>query len=177
MNRHYDRYLTLKYPPLYRDRYSPMTHTAMCWGFECGNGWFNLINNLSYALCADWFRAKQKYDQIKDYEGVLLYKALYNEDSAQSDRNVVITKEMIEKRKAEMDAQELLVPTAVQVKEKFGGLRFYVKGASDKQYELIDFAEQMSYSICDVCGTRGKPNNRGWISTRCKKHRKAYEND
>lgn len=177
MNRHYDRYLTLKYAPLYRDRYANMQQTAMCWGFECGDGWFNIVNTLSRELCWPWLKAKQKYDLIKDHEGQLFYKAAWGKDAAESDHNYRITAEMIEQRRQSVEAAVLQIPIAVQVKEKFGGLRFYVNGANDKQYELIDFAESLSLTTCEVCGKKGKRNRSGWITTRCKEHRSKNDWD
>jgi hypothetical protein len=60
----------------------------------------------------------------------------------------------------------------VQVKEKYGGLRFYVNGGNVDTDKLISEAEALSYEICEVCGKKGKPNEDGWISTLCKKCRK-----
>lgn len=60
---------------------------------------------------------------------------------------------------------------AVQIKEKFGGLRFYVETATEKQYAVISFVENMSQHICDVCGSPGKIQGKGWISTRCEEHK------
>jgi len=45
-----DVYLTRKYPNLYRQRNGTIMETAMCWGFECGDGWFNLIQVASAAI-------------------------------------------------------------------------------------------------------------------------------
>ncbi len=58
---------------------------------------------------------------------------------------------------------------ASQVKEKFGGLRFYVNGASDEQYSLIHFTESLSFSVCEDCGAMGNVSlrRRGWIRTLC----------
>lgn len=64
---------------------------------------------------------------------------------------------------------------ASQVKEKFGGLRFYVYGASDKQYAAIDFAEYLSKSICEWCGGPGKQEVQGWIVTLCESCKKSYD--
>lgn len=61
---------------------------------------------------------------------------------------------------------------AVQVKEKFGGLRIYVDGSDDYVLGAIALAETMSYSICEVCGKPGAPNSTGWIRTLCDEHRK-----
>lgn len=39
-----------QFPLLYGDRTKPMTQTAMCWGIETGDGWYNLIYDLSKGL-------------------------------------------------------------------------------------------------------------------------------
>lgn len=54
-----------------------------------------------------------------------------------------------------------------QVKEKFGGLRFYVGEAADEMYEFIDRAEELSFTICERCGESGKPREGGWTLTLC----------
>ena len=46
-----------------------------------------------------------------------------------------------------------------QVKEKFGGLRFYTNGVPDEIHGMIRMAEAMSYKICDVCGNKGSINS------------------
>jgi len=60
---------------------------------------------------------------------------------------------------------------AHQIKEKFGQLRFYYEGGDDYCQGLIDFAEDMSYWICEECGTSGKEVGRtsGWIQSLCTK--------
>lgn len=40
----------------------------------------------------------------------------------------------------------------VQVKEKFGGLRFYVEGSSDEIEAVIESACELSRRTCEVCG-------------------------
>lgn len=61
---------------------------------------------------------------------------------------------------------------AFQVKEKFGGLRFYVNGATDRGYQLINAAEYASLCICEWCGRAGSIKGAsGWMRTLCKKHR------
>lgn len=57
-----------------------------------------------------------------------------------------------------------------QIKEKFGGLRFYVAGASDSLYEAIDAAEKLSYKTCEECGKEGHLRSGGWIRTLCDEH-------
>lgn len=61
----------------------------------------------------------------------------------------------------------------VQIKEKFGSLRFYWRGdLPPLGAEIIDAAEHLSGHICEVCGSRGTlQSQRGWWSTRCPDHK------
>ncbi len=54
-----------------------------------------------------------------------------------------------------------------QVKEKYGGLRFYVGGAPAWVHTLISAAETASLTICEECGKQGQPRDIGWIKTLC----------
>ena len=59
-----------------------------------------------------------------------------------------------------------------QIKEKFGGLRFYCHGADDYSYGMIDFAEKISTRICEECGNPGRlmTTHTGWLYTACDEH-------
>ena len=61
---------------------------------------------------------------------------------------------------------------AQQIKEKLGGLRFYVGTAHVSQHALIRFAEDLSYRICETCGATGQllATERHWLLTRCPEH-------
>lgn len=58
-----------------------------------------------------------------------------------------------------------------QVKEKFGGLRYYIGGVSpdvyDEVHHLIGLAEEQSFRICERCGQPGRERSGGWILTLC----------
>jgi hypothetical protein len=60
-----------------------------------------------------------------------------------------------------------------QVKEKFGGLRFYVEGITTKnEAQYIADMEYKSFSICQQCGCEDDTVarvNSGWIRTLCEK--------
>ena len=58
---------------------------------------------------------------------------------------------------------------AQQVKEKFGGLRFYVHSSNMNGYDLITRAEALSFKVCEWCGKEGsnKESSTGWIRTLC----------
>jgi hypothetical protein len=57
-----------------------------------------------------------------------------------------------------------------QVKEKYGGLRFYVGSAPIWYHEMIHRAENRSERTCEVCGKPGKIYTKGWYICRCPKH-------
>lgn len=60
----------------------------------------------------------------------------------------------------------------LQIKEKFGGLRFYANGGDEITDAYVYLAERMSYKICEQCGKPGKPSKSGWIKTACEEHTK-----
>jgi hypothetical protein len=45
MRKELDEALCKKYPEIFRDRHGDMRTTAMCWGFECDDGWYNIIDS------------------------------------------------------------------------------------------------------------------------------------
>jgi len=65
----------------------------------------------------------------------------------------------------EEDAPQQTV--VVQIKEKFGGLRFYCDHESPTVRGAIHMAESMSFRICESCGNPGKPDGEGWTTTKC----------
>lgn len=62
---------------------------------------------------------------------------------------------------------------ASQVKEKYGTLRFYLSGGTDKMYKIVEAAERKSAKTCETCGRPGKVRGGGWLYTACRKHVKA----
>ena len=66
-----------------------------------------------------------------------------------------------------------------QVKEKFGGLRFYYGWSHEQPYDEtareefqqhVTVAENLSYKTCEVCGAPGVTRPHGWITTLCDPH-------
>jgi hypothetical protein len=164
MREELDAKLCEKYPLLFKNRNAPMTQTCMCWGFCCGDGWYDLIDTLCGLLTNRYNQAKDRYDYLVEAGvGGVLYGTK------------LVTQEMIDEAKTKMDEQAALVPTVSQVKEKFGGLRFYIDGGTDEHYNYITFAESMSYRICEVCGSKGTYYPFGWHHVACDEH--ASEED
>lgn len=118
MKRELDKALCEKFPKIFADRYGDMRETCMCWGFNCGDGWYGLI----HALC-------ETLQNHADNGGTQV--------------------------------------VAVQVKEKYGSLRFYTIGLDDFTDGAIQMAENMSYNICENCGAPGILETSGWYKVRC----------
>ena len=118
--------LVKEYPKIFKDYKGDPKQTCMAFGFECGDGWYWLIDSLCKNL--QWNTDHNGYPQV----------------------------------------------VATQVKEKFGGLRFYTNGTNDKQRAVISFVESLSYKICENCGTNQdvSTDNKGWIRTLCVNCRK-----
>jgi len=122
MKKELEQKLYTDFPDLYEQRAWSIQESCMPWGFECGDGWYDLIYQLSKDLMATC-------DKVR----------------------------------------------AVQVKEKFGGLRFYYcfsepvdDEIGNKVNALIDKAEDDSYEICEWCGSRENvTQTEGWIVTLC----------
>lgn len=164
MNEELDKQLCDKYPLLFKDRNADMKTTAMCWGFCHGDGWFNIIDTLCWHLYCKYDSAKSRHEFLVSRLG----KPSWGDEITKNTK--LVTQEDVDKAKAKMDEEAELVPIVVQVKEKFGTLRFYVNGASEAQYNYISFAEAMSGCTCETCGSPGKSLGRGWIYTACKEH-------
>lgn len=156
MKQELDDLLCEKYPRIFAQRHGSPHETCMYWGFSCGDGWFDLIDT----LCANI----QSYVDGKARRREFLLK---NPEQAM--------------REAEILQVDIVVPEvphveAAQVKEKFGGLRFYVDGGDDYIKGLISMAESMSFHICEDCGNKGSAASGGWIKTLCGScHDKRYE--
>ena len=66
-----DKLLCEKYPKMMVNRNKNMQETCMCWGFECGDGWFNILDQLMSNIQhhIDW--NNQNFDKgYKQYKQV-----------------------------------------------------------------------------------------------------------
>lgn len=65
---------------------------------------------------------------------------------------------------------------AVQVKQKFGGLRFYMNQETPYINGAISLAERQSSRICETCGNPGSQrNNKGWVVVMCNSCQSNFE--
>jgi len=94
MKQEYDTYLCTTFPKMFVNRYKPMTETTMCWGFDCGDGWYNIIrvlcSNIQHHI--DWRNRKNgldpnqpivsqvTVDQVKEKFGTLRFYCTGGDD-------------------------------------------------------------------------------------------------
>ena len=92
-------------------------HSLLCFGFEVGDGWYKLLEELVLKI-------------------------------------------------SEVDKERAI--RVVQIKEKFGTLRFYVSWSTEEIDKLIEEAEKKSSNTCDICGGVSKVKNKnGWLHNIC----------
>jgi hypothetical protein len=122
-----EKKLIEKYPKMFVISESDITKPYPMFGIECGDGWYNLLDELCNSI---QFHIDHN---------------MYN----------------VEKESAQVVVE--------QIKEKFGGLRFYFRGGDDFIDGLVSFAESMSYKTCEFCGTNQyvTKNTSGWIQSLC----------
>jgi len=180
-----DKYLCKKYPEIFRDRHAPMTQTCMCWGFP-GDGWFFLLDSLCASIQSHidnppYVRAKT----FRNWIGGLWNKVVWNH-IIYPITHKCFSCDVCVKYFGWMMYNTRYVPAPIpqvvasQVKEKFGGLRFYHNGGDDNIQGMVHLAEVLSCRICEECGKMNEEvvcTGRGWISTRCMKCRKPDEMD
>lgn len=153
-----DAKLCAKYPEIFRNRHKPMSQTAMCWGFSCGDGWYWLIDTLCRLMMYEVTTLRRQIADAKDLT-----------DESPEWMQSCYSPEKLASLEARLAAALETIPVADQVKEKYGGLRFYADRGTDADRYFIRFAEEMSYRICESCGTtRDVHQTTGWIRTICR---------
>jgi hypothetical protein len=162
MNQELDDYLVKRYPQFLKGRNESPPHSPMRYGFQCRDGWFNLLNMLCESIENHIINVKRnnEFNQTQ----IDLAKAGKPEKMHDWMRTLYEKGELVTKKVPEISVEE--------VKEKFGELRFSVKGADDEIRGMIQMAKSMSATICEECGKPGKlgSTDSGWMRVLCKEH-------
>lgn len=165
MKKELDYFLVKRFPNIFKNRYASASESCMSWGFECDDGWFQIL----YQACSLIENHIQNIEENNKFR-------LKMKNEIESGKEVYdVWKEKYEKDGLEPDPVPEFI--ASQVKEKFGTLRFYYEGGDDYISAIINFAESESCHTCEVCGRRGKTRHGGWIRTLCDEHAKAENRD
>jgi len=142
MNEEKEKTLVSRYPDIFRDYNGDCKQTCMAFGFECGDGWFDLIDalckaihnqteyinrlwpNLKFAVVAA--QVKEKYGTLRFYNDFLYTSDLEYHDMEKVNKHI------------------------------------------DQINGMISFAEFMSGRICEVCGQKGSLDSSSFPRCRCK---------
>lgn len=144
-----DKQLCEKYPKIFRDRNADMSETCMCWGFSCGDSWYQILDS----LCGN---IQSHIDHVEKRRAYEVEKGVNGESGMPRTPHV-----------------EQVV--AVQVKEKFGGLRFYYNGGDEQIFGMVRMAESWASVTCEECGAPGSIRHGGWIRTLFDTHEAEYQ--
>lgn len=160
-----DKQICEKYPSIFVNRNESYKNSCMAWGFSCGDGWYDIIDNLCEA-CTNLYST-----------GVSLNPS----DAFNNGGNAFL----------EISPPKFI---ASQVKEKFGTLRFYYRLEFDKKASelqesgrypeitqifnsynsyidgIIHLSEIISSKTCEVSGKAGElhvsgGHRGGWYRT------------
>jgi hypothetical protein len=167
MNKTLDDQICNKYPKMFRDRNKPMNETAMCWGFQCGEGWFDIIDSLCEAL-THTYTTSIKVDE-EDGKRLGIEPSVYDGKTNYY---------------CEIIQPQVVVDT---VKEKFGTLRFYYHTEIEEKMSylkdtgkypemdkileryynyfdgIVHMAETLSERTCEVTGLKGEMHVTGGV--------------
>jgi len=177
MKKEHDEYLCKVYPKMMVNRNLHMTETCMCWGFECGDGWFQILNQLMGNIQhhIDWKEKQRKW--AMEYNEMVAQAKAGNFDLFEEAHKSLTNKEYKNERLAEIIAGDFReVPDSIpqvtldQVKEKFGTLRFYYQGGDEYISGLVSMAESISGITCETCGKPGTQTGGSWVKTACVEH-------
>lgn len=180
MNTKLDTELCNKYPILFGDRHASMRTTALCWGFECGDGWYTLLDEAASRLEP---LCRVEYEKAARQEKSW-YKYIRNAIAPTARVSFIFSTLYTIVNFIQPNIYNNAIYyyggppcRASQVKEKFGTLRFYMTGQTPEMDTIINEAERKSAVTCEACGKKGKIRGHGWLSTRCAACWKKEQNE
>jgi hypothetical protein len=148
MTQEYQKKLKEKYPKIFTS--DNVTSFSM-YGIECGNGWYELLNQLCESI---QFHVDHNVKK-KFWANFKFIKKIFNIQDVSNQVEIL------------------------QIKEKWGTLKFYYTGGDRYIKGLVAFAETMSATICEYCGTNRNVKERGInrIITLCNECNDKWENN
>jgi hypothetical protein len=148
-------------------------------GFAIGEGWYHIIEQLIAEIdhYTKWRRNMRAHDlrldraRDKGRDAVLKFitkgkavPSLWDEERAD---DVMATPHSI------TDRVDWIVID--QIKEKFGGLRFYYHGGDDEISGMVRMSELWAGHSCEKCGNLGQRRTGGWMRTLCDVHEAEHQ--
>lgn len=130
-----------KFAERMEQRFPEMFKDQRYGGFACGEGWWPMLE----VLC----------------------ETIHSHITNNNDRRA----RLLVKNEFDVTIPDEMAPVEIrQIKEKFGGLRFYYDGGDEFVHGAAWLAESMSYKLCETCGAPGTRRSGGWIRVLCDTH-------
>jgi hypothetical protein len=118
-----------------------------------------------------WDILRQKFPRL--YRDDIIFECAHGWYDIVHDLSIKIEKileDYAERHKVpEGEEVENIEMFAVQVKEKYGTLRFYMSTETDEITDLITDAEALSSQTCENCGSPVKMRGTHWLEVKCDK--------
>ena len=162
MRKELDDYLVKRYPEMFSERNGNPSETNMNWGFQCNDGWFNILNNLCLSIEHHIMSLKRQNEFNKKYIDLI------NENKWSEVPDWI----QEQHKNGKLNITPIPEVIADGVKEKFGVLRFSHKGGDQYISGIINMASNISAQTCEMCGKPGELGNSstGWIRALCDEH-------
>lgn len=151
-----------------------MQASLMEFGFACGDGWYNLVRScitLAHDRGVIWDQSLTDLYEHTDIEPAFDGERLEgtagyhpsNGEVGQRIKGWYTSEHAPHPNPFHPDNFEVR-----QVKEKFGGLRFYKNGGDKRYNEHVQAMQIQSYYTCEECGDPGTfRGDLGWVRTLC----------
>lgn len=117
-----------------------------------------------------WYKILSWFDE-KVLDRILFIPTYTELDAMDSGWHKAFGIQMCEEIKAQLKKEHNLYKyRIIQIKEKFGGLRWYDECSSREIKNIIQKYEEISYKTCIICGKPATKISNGWICPYCDEH-------
>lgn len=173
----YEKHMAEKYP-----RYCG--ELARFGGYAIGEGWYPIIEQLIAEIdhYTKWKRSSRARDILryraakKGREALIRWMTGNREMSSPSDWLIQRCDEILEQGVENLTITPKVNHITIdQIKEKFGGLRFYYYGGDEQIHGMVRMAELWAGRTCEKCGNKGERRQGGWVRTLCDVHEQEHQ--
>jgi hypothetical protein len=156
-----DKKLFDKFPHMFKTRHDRM-QSCMGFGFECGDGWYNIMYELMQKI-DDFIEDGENVEiqQVKEKFGTLRF--YYNYDYNGWNWWITCPRFLSRFRWCYRLFSKINIFVNKIRKDLFN---YYTRGEIVSQ--MVDDAYNLTYKTCELCGAKGKMRTEGWNIVLCK---------